>query len=118
MRAVIATGLVVEIVLAISWLAGLLPMLPAYGWMTLAMIGLRVGATALQMAAVSSLTQHTTAAPRLAAAAFLVSALLLTLELGARLTPTNVFPSHRWPIVSAYWVYASLGTLGARTLRR
>ena len=92
-------------------------MLSAYGWMTLVMIGLRVGVTALQMAAVSSLTQHSASASRLASAALLMSALLLTVELGAD-SATNVFPSHRWPIIGAYWVYACLGALGARTIRR
>jgi hypothetical protein len=45
----------------------------------------------------------------------LVSAVLLTIETGWRLTPTDLDPTWRWPLVAAYWVYA-LGAVYA--LRR
>jgi hypothetical protein len=43
--------------------------------------------------------------------ALLASACLLTLELGFALAPTSVFPTFRWPVVVAYWIYAIASTL-------
>ena len=118
MRGALACTLVVEMVLSASWLAGRLPMLAAYGVTTLAMIGLRGGLTALQAAAAFALAGKSAGAPRLAGMAFALGALTLTLELGARLSPSNVFPSYRWPIVAAYWAYALLCTWAVRRLHR
>jgi hypothetical protein len=41
--------------------------------------------------------------------AFLTSAVMLTIELSAGLTPTNTFPGHRPPIIAGYWAYAVVG---------
>jgi hypothetical protein len=117
MRAVVASCLVVEVVVTGSWLASALPMLPVYGWATLLMIAARVIATASQSAAIYGLVEHNTTGPDLSATAFLTSAVVLTLELGTRLAPSNVFPSHRWPIVGMYWLYALAGTLLSRRLQ-
>jgi hypothetical protein len=117
MRAVVASCLVVEVVVTGSWLASALPMLPVYGWLTLMMIAARVTATAIQSAAIYGLVEHNATGPGLCAIAFPTSAVVLTLELGARLTPSNVFPSHRWPIVGMYWLYAVAGTLLSRRLQ-
>ena len=42
----------------------------------------------------------------LAAWSLIASAALLTIELGARLSPSSLFPSYRWPVIGAYWAYA------------
>ena len=47
----------------------------------------------------------------------LVVGFLLALELGARLRPTNVFPSHRWVVVAIYAAYALVGVAMAVRLR-
>lgn len=43
---------------------------------------------------------------RAAAATLVLSAALRTIELGARVTPTNLFPSYRWAAIGLYWGYA------------
>jgi hypothetical protein len=56
---------------------------------------------------------------RLGIAALTSSALLRTMELGAGLSPGNVFIAWRWPIVIAYWGYAMvLAVALARWSRR
>jgi len=54
---------------------------------------------------------------RLASWVFVASAGLLSLELGARLRPTSVFPAHRWVVVAAYVAYALVGVAMAVRLR-
>jgi hypothetical protein len=93
------------------WIARLLPTLAAREWPTLAVLALRSGVGLLQSAAGFGMVQRLAWASRVARLSFLVSAVVLTLELGARVTPTNVFPSHRWPLVAAYWIYAALAVL-------
>lgn len=63
-------------------------------------------ATALTGAAAYSLIQQRPPARALARLAVLVSALLLTLELGVGLAPNSLTPGTQGPIVGAYWVYA------------
>jgi hypothetical protein len=48
----------------------------------------------------------------------LASALVLTLELGAGLSPTSVFPAFRWPMVAAYWAYATVFVLALPFITR
>jgi hypothetical protein len=43
---------------------------------------------------------------KLAPPALIVSAALRTVELGAAITPTNLFPTYRWPVIITYWCYA------------
>jgi len=118
MRLLLACALGIEIVLTSAWLSARLQMLALYGVVTLLTIGVRVFATALQAAAVYALAQRSRQAATLTTAALVASAVTLTLEIGARLVPSSVFPSHRWPIVVSYWAYAALGVVAAGTLRR
>ena len=93
-------------------------MLAGYSATTLAIIGLRLSVTAIQAAAAYALITRNPGAARLAGMAFVLGAVTLTLELGLHLAPSNLFPSHRWPVVGAYWVYALLCTWAAARLHR
>ena len=118
MRAALVIGLGIEIFRTASWLAARLPMAGAYELSTLAMIGVRCAVTAFQAAAAYSLMRHSPGASRLAATAFVLAAVTLTLELGAYLTPSNVFPAHRWPLIATYWAYALTCSWAATRLHR
>src|SRR5687767_14696284 len=93
-------------------------MLPTYGAAALAVLGGRLVIAVLQSAAAFSLHQRSQIGPRLARNAFLSSAIVLTVELGARLTPTSVFPSHRWVYLAAYWIYAAVAAAVSDRFRR
>lgn len=93
-------------------------MLPTYGTAALAVLGVRFVIAVLQSAAAFSLYQRSKIGPSLARNAFLSSAIVLTVELGARLTPTSVFPSHRWVYLAGYWIYAALAAAFSERLRR
>ena len=117
MRAALTLLLLGEAIFTGAWLARLLVMLPAYGWTTLAVIGLRVLMALGQVVASVRLSRDERAGATLAAWVFVASAVLLALELGARLRPTNIFPAHRWVVVAIYAVYALVGVAMALRLR-
>jgi hypothetical protein len=118
MRVALVIGLGIEIFRTVSWLAARLPMAGAYELSTLAMIGVRCGVTAFQAAAVYSLVRRSPGAGRLAVTAFVLAAVTPTVELGAYLTPSNVFPAHRWPLITTYWAYALICSWAAHRLHR
>jgi hypothetical protein len=108
-RRLLIVLLLVEAFLTGAWLARLLALLPAYGWSAIGLVAARTGAAVLQVIGGITLSQGRSAGPRLARGAFLVSAVILTIEQSTRLTPTNVFPGHRPVVISAYWAYALIG---------
>jgi hypothetical protein len=111
MRAIVGLTLVAESALTALWLTGLLPTLAVYDGLTLALIVLRVIVALVEFAAGVMLLRRQAPGPLFARGALLVSAPLLTAEIGFRLTPSNLFPDYRWPVVAAYWVYAVVALL-------
>lgn len=107
MRRLLAVLLVVEAGLTASWLAGFLAVIGTYGWDVAVLVALRVAIAILQVTAGLMLTGGRLPAAVFARAAWIGSAVLLTVELGLGLAPSNVFPSYRWPLVVAYWIYAA-----------
>ena len=108
MRFLLGLALVAESALTALWITGLLPTLAIYDGLTLVLMALRVGVALLEFAAGAMLLRRQEAGPLFARTALLVSAPLLTAELGFRLTPSNLFPDYRWPVVVAYWVYVGV----------
>jgi hypothetical protein len=111
MRLVLAVLLLGEAALTAVWLAGRMPMLPVYDSLVLTMVGLRTAVATVQSTAGLMWVRRLPPAPLFTRWALLASAALLTLELGAGLSPTSMFPAFRWPAVAAYWVYAA-GVIG------
>lgn len=88
------------------WIASRLPMLPAYGGLTLAVMLARTFLGALQLTVGSMLWRRAPAGEAIAPAVFLSSAALYALELGFRLRPSSVYPGARWVLVGSYAAYA------------
>jgi len=62
--------------------------------------------TALELISATFLVNDREGGPTLARRVLLASAVLLTLEVGLRLAPTNLDPTFTWWVVTAYWMYA------------
>jgi len=102
----VAVALVVEAAMSAMWIAQIIPRLDTYGPLIGAFVLIRAVTAALQgTAGVMAFAGHP-AAVLFGQRALLLSAVLLTFELGAGVTPTSVFPTWRWPLVAAYWAYA------------
>jgi hypothetical protein len=107
----LAVLLLAEAVRTAFWIAELLPSLGWRGHWILLLVLARAGVGALQIASTVLLFDASARGVRLAQIALISSAVLLTLEIGLRLAPSDVDPSFRWWIVGAYWVYAgAMGT--------
>jgi hypothetical protein len=105
---VIAFLLIAEGVYALFWLVQLLPSL---GWRDRSSVALmlaRGAVGAMQLSTGSGLASGRRSAASLARWALVLSAGLLTIELGWRMTPTNLDPTYRWPVVAAYWIYVGV----------
>jgi hypothetical protein len=89
--------------------AGRLAVLSIYPWPTLAFIGARMCIAVLQFSSGWMIFTRSSIGWPLGRRTFLISACLVTLELGFGLVPTNLFPTYRWPAVGLYWVYALIG---------
>src|SRR6476660_2671179 len=98
MLRVVALLLIAEGVWTLMWLTQLLSSL---GWRDKSSVAL-------------ILARRRSSALPLARWVLLVSAVLFTLEIGWRLTPTDLDPTYRWPLVLAYWVYAVVAFLFVR----
>ncbi len=111
--------LVAEGVTTLFWLVRLAPSL---GWRdpastTLILFRGLVGA--MQLTSGWWLSTRRPSAGPLARLALFLSAALMTLEIGERMSPTNLDPTYRWPLVIAYWVYAlGAGWFLSRAARR
>ena len=108
MKILPALALSIEGALTALWLTRLLSTLAAYDGFVLALIAARSLAGALQLTSASWLLSHRLAAPTLAAASLVVSALLRVVEVGLRQSPSNLDPSFRWHFVIAYALYAAV----------
>ena len=104
--ALVALLLIAESLLTVIWCARLVPELVVYPWTVAVLAGVRALVAALQFAAGMMVLRDHPAGRGFARVAFAASAVLLAVELGGNLTPSNVFPSYRWPLVAGYGVYA------------
>jgi hypothetical protein len=105
-RLVIPALLLLEGVSTGLWIARLVPMLGAYGTATTLLILVRGVVAATQCMAGWLMFDDRPPATPMAIWSLLASAVLITLELGARLAPSDNDPTFRWYVVGAYWVYA------------
>lgn len=111
---VLALLLIAEGVWTLVWLTQLLSSL---GWRdksSVALILARGVVGAMQLTTGWGLASRRPAALALARWVLLVSAVLFTFEMGWQLTPTDIDPTFRWPLVLAYWVYAVVAMLFVR----
>jgi hypothetical protein len=111
----IAFGL--EALIGVQALAGFLPVAASYDATVWAMTFLRALITLGQGMTSMLLSRRSDLARPLGRAVVLASAVLLTLEIGARLAPSSLAPGTREPILAAYWLYAVAVVIGARRLR-
>jgi hypothetical protein len=114
MRRVVALLLIAEGVWTLMWLTQLLSSL---GWRdksSVALILARGVVGAMQLTTGWGLASRRPPALALARWVLLVSAVLFTVEICWRLTPTDLDPTYRWPLVVAYWVYALVAFLFVR----
>lgn len=107
-RLVLSGLLILEGLYTAVWIAGLIPTLVAYDALTLTVIAARGAVGGLEFVAGWWLGSRRPGAGALATWTLLASAALLTVELGARLAPSDLDPAFRWPFVAGYWVYTLL----------
>ena len=109
MRTILALLLILEALSSGLRATGRLPMLVIYPWFTLALMTARLGVAVAQFSSGWMLLQHQPVGRVLGFWSYIASAALVTLEVGLRLTPSNLFPAYRWPAVGLYWLYALAG---------
>src|SRR5262245_15033446 len=103
---ILALLLIAEGVWTLVWLTQLLSSL---GWRdksSVALILVRGIVGAMQLSTGWGLANRRPSALSLARWVLFFSAGLLTVEVGWRMTPTDLDPTYRWPVVIAYWLYA------------
>jgi hypothetical protein len=113
-----AVLLITEAVLASSRLARLVTGPAFQDPVVLTMVAARAGVLMWQIAAGLMLIRRLPPSVGFVAGACVASALLLVLEIGVGLSPSSVFPAHRWPLVTAYAVYAGALVLALRQAAR
>jgi len=106
----LALLLIVEAFGTAHALAQILPNFATYRGWTLPLLAARVIVAAVQFAAAMKLWREDATGLAFARAAVLASAILLTFEIGWRMSPTNSDPTFRWWFVGGYWVYAGVVT--------
>jgi len=109
LTAVIASLLILEGLLTGTRAAGRVSVLAVYPAVTMAFIAARFGVAVLQFAGGSMLLWKSPGGPVVAQWSLAASGLLLVFELGLGFSPTNLFPSYRWPAVAFYGAYALAG---------
>jgi hypothetical protein len=105
-RRLLSFLLIAEGVTTLFWLVQLLSSLMWRDRASIAIVLARGVVGAMQLTSGWWLAMQRLAAPALARVSLLLSAGLITLEIGARLSPSDLDPTFRWPLVGAYWVYA------------
>jgi hypothetical protein len=103
--------LVLEALNTMVWASRLVSAAAAYDVVVLLMVGLRVVVAALQLAAAWLLSSHALPAVTFARIAFILSAVLLVFELGARLSPSSILPGLRLPAIVGYALYAAIAVI-------
>ena len=87
----------------------------AYDWLTIALTFARAGVAVVQFSAANQLAGRRPAARPLGRAALFLGAVVLTLEIGFGWGSTTILPSHRWWVVTAYWIYATAASFLLRS---
>lgn len=100
----VAFGL--EALLGVRALAGFLPVAASHDATVWAMTFVRALVTLGQGVTAMLLSRRADPARPLGRAVVVTSAVLLTLEIGARLAPSSLPPGTRGPVLTAYWLYA------------
>jgi hypothetical protein len=98
--------LVVEGLSTGLWIARIVPMLSYLNALIIALAILRGLTGAMQTVGGFSLLAGRRHTIGLCQVSLIASAMLTTLEIGARIAPSNLDPTWRWPLTGAYWVYA------------
>lgn len=106
LRMILAVLLGVDATNSALWAARIASAAAAHDAVVLGMVALRVAVTALQAVAAWLLVRRAPPAFVLARAAFAGSAVLLVLELGARLAPSSIAPGLRYRYLAAYVLYS------------
>ena len=106
LRLILPTLLIFEGLYSAVRIAELVPTLMVYDGVTLTLLAVRAVVSGVECAAGWWLRAGRPVGRPLARWALLASALLLTVEIGARLAPSDLDPAFRWPFVAAYWAYA------------
>ena len=99
--------LIGEGIWTLVWLTQLLSSLGWRDTLSVALILIRGATGAAELTIGTALSSRRPSAISLVRWVLPISAVLLTIELGANMTPTNLDPTYRWPVVIAYWLYAS-----------
>ena len=107
MLRLIAACLFLEGTLTVAWLTSLLSTVSIYDVRTQLIIAARGLVGTLQLTSAWMLLGERLPARTFATWAFALSAILLAVEVGARLSPSNLDPTFRWPVVVLYSVYAT-----------
>ena len=97
------------------WFAGLLESLGGRDAMSVTAICLRLIVAALSVISGLFISQRTPAGEPLGIAAILLMAVFGILDAAARVLPTNLDPSFRWPVA---WVQAAAAIVAIVLLRR
>ncbi|HKW01874.1 MAG TPA: hypothetical protein VJN96_18750 [Vicinamibacterales bacterium] len=103
---VLALLLIAEGVWTVVWFTQLLSSLSWRDRSSVVVILTRALVGAAQLTTGWGLASRRPSSAALARWVLLVSAVLLTIEISWQLTPMDLDPTWRWPLVLAYWVYA------------
>ena len=103
---------------ALLWASRIVSAAAAYDAVVLLMVALRVAVAALQLAGAWLLSTRALPGVAFSRLAFILSAALLVLELGVRLSPSSVLPGLRLPIVLGYALYASVAVVILNRIER
>src|SRR4029079_13182061 len=104
---VVRALLLLEALRTALWISHLLAGLPGRDLVAVILIVLRAAVGTMQLVSFMLLLRVIPAGRRLAIWSLGCSAVLTTIELGWRLTPTNTDPTYRWWLVAGYWGYAA-----------
>lgn len=110
-RAILPTLLLLEAALSGLWIWTLLPGLSGRGGVTIAVIGARAVVSVAQVVSSLSLRTRRPFAATLTQRTLLAAGVLMTIEIGLGLAPSNLDPSFRWHVVIGYWAYGGLAIL-------
>jgi hypothetical protein len=108
MRSFVPFVLLAEGIWTALWLAGLLPVMGVHSRAVIGVITARAIVGVGQIMAGRWLLARRPGAARLGQVVVAASAVLLVVELGARMSPSNLDPTFRWPVAGLYWLYASV----------
>ncbi len=102
-------GLLLECVWTSIWIVSLVPSLGARDAVQVGVFTARAAIAAFLFAGWWALVRGLPAGARLARMALVASAVVLTIQLGAGVGPTNLDPSFHTTAIAAYWAYAAAG---------